>query len=279
MASYRPVRWPWEVAMLALCLWVYNLTRNAVPEKLDVAMGHATDVQKLQDWLHISFERPLNQFVADHEPLAQVMNYYYATLHFIVTIVVLVWLFRVFPRRYSGARTVLFVTSAVALLGYWFYPLAPPRLADLGYTDTLELYNTWGSFATPAVANHSNQYAAMPSLHTAWALWCGVCIVVCARRLWVRILGALYPVATVLAIVGTANHFVLDAVGGAAVLGIGFLAQYLITGRSAFVDAPLPPDDVPAAPDATAEVADEVGIPDFVERGEPAPVQTPTRSS
>jgi len=264
MAFHRPVRWQWEIVLLAACLWVYNMTRNAVPEKLEVATGNARDIQALQDWLHINFERSLNGFVAEHEPVAQVMNYYYATLHFIVTIAVLVWLFRVFPRRYAGARTVLFVTSAVALLGYWFYPLAPPRF-DPAYVDTLVRYHTWGSFGSPEVANHSNQYAAMPSLHTAWALWCGICIAVCARRMWVRVLGALYPVATVLVIVGTANHYVLDAVGGATVLGIGFLAQYLWWGRSPFRDAPLPPaDDEPAEPD-------EVDIPDFVERGEPAP--------
>ena len=123
-------------------MWVYNMTRNAVPEKLDVAMGHARDVQALQDWLHISVERSLNEFVAANEPVAQVMNYYYATLHFIVTIVVLVWLFRVFPRRYAGARTVLFLASAVALFGYWLYPLAPPRLAGTGYVDTLVKFHT-----------------------------------------------------------------------------------------------------------------------------------------
>ena len=260
---YRPLRWPWEVVLLALCLWVYNMVRNAAPEKVGTAMGHAHDVQALQDRLHVSFELSLNRFVADHEPVAQVMNYYYATLHFVVTIAVLVWLFRVHPRRYSGVRTVLFVASMVALVGFWLYPLAPPRLAQMGYVDTLKAFHTWGSFATPEVADHSNQYAAMPSLHTAWALWCGLALVVCARRTWVRVLGALYPVVTVVVIVGTANHFVLDAVAGAAVLGVGFLAQYLLSGQSAFRQAPLRPADVDG-PSAGIE------IPDFVERGEPA---------
>ncbi|MCL2089945.1 MAG: phosphatase PAP2 family protein [Micrococcales bacterium] len=259
LRSYRPLRWYWEVALLALCLWVYNLIRNAAPEKVGVAMGHAEDVQRLQDRLHISFELSFNRFVADHALVAQVMNYYYATLHFVVTIAVLVWVFRVHPRRYSGIRTALFVTSMVALLGFWLYPLAPPRLAEMGYVDTLREFNTWGSFARPEVADNSNQYAAMPSLHTAWALWSGLCLVVLARRAWVRILGVLYAVVTVVVIVGTANHFILDAVAGAAVLGCGFAVPYLLFGRSAFREAPPRPDEEAAVLD----------IPGF-ERGEPA---------
>lgn len=259
---YRSLHWYWEVALLALCLWVYNLIRNAAPEKVGVAMDHAEDVQRLQDRLHISVELSFNRFVAAHEPIAQVMNYYYATLHFVVTAAVLVWLFKAHPRRYSGARTVLFVTSMVALFGFWLFPLAPPRLAGMGYVDTLKVFHTWGSFATPEVANNSNQYAAMPSLHTAWAVWCGLCLVLCARRTWVRALGALYPAVTVVVIVGTANHFVLDAVAGAAVLGCGLAVPYLMFGRSAFREAPLRLADV--------EDVAVLDIPDFVERGEPS---------
>ena len=267
LRSYRPLRLYWEVALIALCLWVYNMIRNAAPENVGVAMGHAQDIQRLQDSLHIDFELSFNHVVAAHEPVAQVMNYYYATLHFIVTIAVLVWLFRVHPRRYSGARTVLFVTSMVALLGFWLYPLAPPRLAGMGHIDTLKVFHTWGSFATPEVANNSNQYAAMPSLHTAWALWCGLFVAVCARRTWVRVLGALYPAVTVVVIIGTVNHFILDAFAGAAVLGCGFLVVYLLFGRSAFRQAPLPVDPPRRAHDEDLPVLD---IPDFVERGEPS---------
>jgi hypothetical protein len=69
----------------------------------------------------------------------------------------------------------------------------------------------------------SNQYAAMPSLHTAWSLWCAVAIVRVARRRWVKILAVCYPICTVLVIMGTANHFILDAVGGLVSLTCGLL--------------------------------------------------------
>ncbi|MDQ1739520.1 MAG: hypothetical protein QOE53_1172 [Pseudonocardiales bacterium] len=240
LLHHRQPKWWQEVAIIGFCYWIYGQVRNLVPEQASIAARHGRGVQHLQDALHLNFERSLNRFVANHEPVAQAMNYYYATLHFVVTIGCLVWLFRAHPRIYRGARTVLFATSLIALAGFYLYPLAPPRLLpQYGYVDTVLKFHTWGSLADPNIAEHSNQYAAMPSLHMGWALWCGVVIYLCARRRWVRSLGVLYPVATLLVIVGTANHFIIDAVAGLAVLLIGGLVQYLLSGRSAFIEAPI----------------------------------------
>ena len=242
LLRHREPKWWQEVAIIGLCYWIYGKVRNLVPEQRSIAERHGRGVQHQQDALHLNFERSLNGYVADHEPLAQVMNYYYATLHFVVTIGCLIWLFRVHPRIYRGARTVLFAMSLLALAGFYLYPLAPPRLLpQYGYVDTLLKFHTWGSLADPDIAQHSNQYAAMPSLHIAWAMWSGIAIFVCARRWWVRALGLTYPFGTLFVIVGTANHFILDAVGGAAIMALGFAVQWLLSGRGAFVaptDAP-----------------------------------------
>jgi hypothetical protein len=244
LLHHRQPRWWQEVAIIGFCYWIYSEVRNAVPEQESIAMRHARSVQHLQDMLRLNFEKTLNVFVARHEPIAQVMNYYYATLHFVITIGALIWLYRAHPRIYRGARTVLFGTSLIALAGFYLYPLAPPRLmpAGVGYIDTLKVFHTWGSLADPKVAEHSNQFAAMPSLHIGWALWCGVAMAVCARRTWVKWLGISYPICTLLVIVGTANHFIIDAVGGLVVFLAGAGAQYLMSGRSAFAEAPHPPE-------------------------------------
>jgi hypothetical protein len=240
LLHHRQPKWYQEIAIIGFCYWIYGQVRNLVPEQASIAKRHGRGVQHLQDALHLNFERSVNRFVAEHEPVAQVMNYYYATLHFVVTIGCLVWLFRAHPRIYRGARTILFATSLIALAGFYLYPLAPPRLLpQYGYIDTVLKFHTWGSLADPNVAQHSNQFAAMPSLHMGWALWCGVSIYLCARRRWVRALGLIYPVTTLLVIVGTANHFLIDAVAGLAVFLLGGLVQYLFSGRSAFTEAPI----------------------------------------
>jgi hypothetical protein len=250
----RPTWWQ-EIAIIGIGYWLYTMGRNAVPEQKTIAIRHGNSVQHLQDTLHLNFELTINHFVARNEWLAQIMDYYYATLHFIVTIGVMVWLFVRRPHIYRGARTVLFVTTLLGLLGFYLYPLAPPRLlTQYSYVDTLLKFHTWGSLADPKIAEHSNQYAAMPSLHIAWAMWCGISIFMCARRRWVRILGLIYPFFTLMVIVGTANHFVFDAVGGAVVLALGFGLQWLLSAHGAYhapVDAPdfgMPDPPLPQMP-------------------------------
>jgi len=90
--QHREPRWWQEVAIIGFCYWLYSEVRNLVPEQQSIAMRHGRSVQHLQDALHLNFERSLNSFVAGHEWVAQVMDYYYATLHFIVTIGCLIWL-------------------------------------------------------------------------------------------------------------------------------------------------------------------------------------------
>jgi hypothetical protein len=248
LVRWRRPRWWQELAIIAIGYWLYSIGRNAVPEQASIALRHARSVQHLQDWLHLNFELSVNHFVAHTEWLAQVMDYYYATLHFIITLGVMLWLFARKPHIYRGARTALFATTLLALLGFYLYPLAPPRLLHgFGYVDTLIKFHTWGSLADPKIAAHSNQYAAMPSLHIAWALWCGISIFMCARRLWVRLLGLVYPFFTLVVIVGTANHFVTDALGGLAIIVLGFGIQWLLSGHGAYT----PPYDAPdfAMPD------------------------------
>lgn len=250
LLQHREPRWWQEVAIIGFCYWIYSEVRNLVPDQASIAMRHGRGVQRLQDKLHLNFERSLNGFVAHHEPIAQIMNYYYATLHFVITIGVLVWLYRWHPRIYRGARTVIFATSITALAGFYLYPLAPPRLlpASYGYVDTLAVFHTWGSLADPKVAEHSNQFAAMPSLHIGWALWCGASIFLCARPLWVRLLGLAYPLCTLLVIVGTANHYLVDALGGLAVFLVGIGFQFMLSGHGAFSQAPRARNTASSAP-------------------------------
>lgn len=237
----RPVWWQ-EVAIIAIGYWLYTLSRNAIPTQTSIAVRHGFSIQHIQDIVGLNFELSLNHWVAGHEWVAQIFDYYYATFHFIVTIGVMVWLFVKRPHIYRGARTVLFTLTLIALGGFALYPTAPPRLLpNYSYVDTVVHFHTWGSLADPDIAAHSNQYAAMPSLHIGWAMWAGAAIFMCARPMWVRALGLLYPVFTLVVILGTANHYILDAVGGAAIVALAFGVQALLSGHGAYT----PPYDAP----------------------------------
>lgn len=248
LLRYREPRLWQELILIGIGYYLYREARNLVPDQPGIAHRHGRSVQWLQDKMHLNFELSVNHFVDRHEWLAQFMDYYYATMHFVVTIAVLVWLFLARKRIYRGMRTALFATTLIGLAGFYLYPLAPPRLLpQFGYIDTLAKYHTWGSLADPNVAEHTNQFAAMPSLHIGWAVWCAVALWYCAKPLSLRILGLLYPVATLMVIVGTANHFILDAVGGLVVAAAGFGVQWLMSGHPAHAPAEdAPPED--AAP-------------------------------
>jgi PAP2 superfamily len=231
--AIRPPRWWQEIGFIAIVYYLYSLVRNAVPSHETGAFHRAKTVLAAESWLHIDFERSVNVFVAGQHWLAYVCNYYYATLHFVVTIGVLVWLYLKHPLRYRAIRSVLIMTNLVALIGFWFISVAPPRMLP-GYIDTVVKFHTWGSLASPGLAKESNQFAAMPSLHIGWSLWCAFAIVTLAKRPWVRALGALYPVATFFVIIGTANHFVLDAVGGVITLFLAIGIQRVLSGRRTY---------------------------------------------
>jgi hypothetical protein len=221
-APRRPRLW-FEILLIAVSYWVYSLVRNAVPQQESAAMRHANQIWKLEHQLGLAVEQTINHSVNSATWLIVGMNYYYATLHFVVTLGVLVWLYRKHPGRYGPARMMLFVTTGFALVGFYFYPLAPPRLMHgAAFVDTVKVHHTWGSMASGDLAHVSNQYAAMPSMHIGWSLWCGITIAMLARPLWAKVFGVSYPLATLLVIVATANHFWLDAIGGTLCLAAGF---------------------------------------------------------
>ncbi|MBC6461595.1 phosphatase PAP2 family protein [Actinomadura sp. HBU206391] len=225
--SGRPRLWA-ELLLIAVCYGAYSVVRNLVPTQHAAAMQRAHEILEAERALHLDFEFAVNQFFVDTRWLGVTANYYYATLHFIVTIGVLVWLYAWHPHHYVTYRWLLFGTTITALIGFWFYPLAPPRFLP-GYVDTVVAFNTWGLYDSSPIATVSNQYAAMPSLHTAWSLWCALAVITIVRSRWVKIVAAGYPIVTVVVILGTSNHFILDAVGGGAVLAGGYVLTQTLT--------------------------------------------------
>ena len=173
-------------------------------------------------------------------PLIVVANYLYGSLHFIVTIFVAVWLFRRYSDDYPRYRNALAIATGLALIGFTVFPLMPPRLLGdsglhLGFVDTLQRYKTIWSFDSGPAAKVSNQYAAMPSVHIAWSSFCALALVPRMKTRGRKILAASYPVLTLVVIVITANHYFIDAVGGLAILTIGWFVGNRVTraGRAA----------------------------------------------
>ncbi|OIK03544.1 bifunctional glycosyltransferase 87/phosphatase PAP2 family protein [Streptomyces monashensis] len=195
------------------------------------AEHHGHIVLGIERFLHIDIEHWVNHTVAKIEWLREFFSFYYESFHFVLPLTVLGILYWRRPVDYRWARASLGFATFLALIGFWFFPLAPPRLMPhLGIIDTVHGAQDFSKPNYGALTALTNQYAAMPSLHFGWALWCGVVIAIVAPKWWMKALGLLHPLLTVSAIVATGNHWVLDAVGGAAVVGAGFGLSYLLQG-------------------------------------------------
>ncbi|WP_087928305.1 bifunctional glycosyltransferase 87/phosphatase PAP2 family protein [Streptomyces albireticuli] len=220
-----------ELMLIRLGYWVYSFIRAGAPDERSLAESHGRQILAAEEFLRLDVEHAVNHFVAGVGWLTDGMNYYYGTFHFLVPLSLLGYLYVRRPGTYRWARTALSLATLLALAGFWAYPLAPPRLMPgLGYVDTANGPQDLDNPDFGALTELSNQYAAMPSLHIGWSLWCGVVIAAVASRPWLRWLGMLYPLLTFSVVVGTANHYVLDAAGGALVVLSGFAVQYALSG-------------------------------------------------
>jgi len=232
----------WWVEILAILGFygVYSAIRNANGTHPIHALDDARHIISIEHHIGIFHEETIQRWALHFKPLIITANYFYGSLHFIVTIGVAVWLFRKYSDDYPLYRNALAVTTALALIGFTVFPLMPPRLLGTygfhsGFVDTLQRYPTPWSFDSGPAARVSNQFAAMPSVHIAWSTWCALAMVPRLKKRSQRILAGAYPFITLTVIVVTANHYFLDAVGGLVILSVGFLASNRFTraGRGA----------------------------------------------
>jgi PAP2 superfamily len=212
-----------EVAIIIAGYFGYALVRLAVKASHTSAFAHAAQLWQAERLTHLNIEPPLNHLAAGHPALAQMAGYYYGLAHFTITPLVLAWLWLRRPAAFGPLRSALVLATTAANLVFWTWPAAPPRFAVPGMTDVLDRYHILGSGDPHGPDSLVNLYAAMPSLHVAWAAWCAAAVVIATRGRW-RHLAWLYPAATTLVVLASANHFVLDAAAGLAVMTLGLLA-------------------------------------------------------
>jgi hypothetical protein len=258
----RPRFWV-QVLIIGAFYVVYTFTRNqfgsatlAAGEEPAEAFRNALRVIDIEQAVGLYRELDVQRWFLPGGELQlgqwfiQFWNVFYGTAHFFVTIAAFVWIYLRAPGRFRYWRNVLGVATAAGIIGFALFPLMPPRLLDdsespygggrlaieqdvdpdeIAYVDTLAEYGGPWAFNKGPMKSLSNQFAAMPSLHIAWAIWCACVLWTLVRRRWARALLVLYPLATLFCIVVTANHFWLDGGGGVAVLAVGVLVAEQIS--------------------------------------------------
>ncbi len=233
----RPVRrshWWREVLLIATFYGLYTMVRDVRgdrPVSVFQATTNAHRIITLERNLGVFHEATIQHWFLHYRELIRLCDDYYGTAHFVVVVAVLALLFFRFPERYRLWRNTLAITTGLALIGFSFFPVLPPRLLPAGYhfVDTLRVFGGLWSFSSGAVNDVSNQYAAMPSLHAAWSTWCALALVPVIRPLWGKILMALYPVATIFCVIVTANHYFADVAAGVLLVAVSYVLARILT--------------------------------------------------
>jgi len=222
-----------QIVIVSLFDIAYELSRVLATGGRGAALAHAHSVVGAERSLGLFHELSVQRVALDSPGIVMdIANWTYFNAQFTVTFLFLLWAYLRHTDRYWTIRNTVIAADAIGLIGYLAYPTAPPRmLPHLGFVDTLN--GAAVNHHSGAIASLANPYAAMPSLHTAYALIFGVSGVMLARRWWMRGLWALYPGLVVFSIVATANHFILDAVAGAAVaLAAGTITTVVLPRRT-----------------------------------------------
>jgi PAP2 superfamily protein len=216
-----------ELGVLVLLFVVYNIVRALPATSAQVAIEHADRLLALEGPVFSRLELPLNQWLQATPVLAVAACYFYALLHYVATPTILLIARHRGGWPYWRGYWTLVLASALALVGYALFPVAPPRLVpDLGIVDVMRAYSDygwWGSAASAprGIGDATNQYAAMPSMHFGWALWCSLQMWGFGSRRW-RVLAVAYPSILLVVVLATGNHFVIDVVAGGACVAIAY---------------------------------------------------------
>jgi PAP2 superfamily len=269
----RPPRWWKEPLIIAAFYGIYSYARNQFGSANLAAGAEPTgafdNAQRVIHWersLGLFRERTVQGWFLGWHWFLRFWNVFYGSAHFVVTIAAFVWLYKRARGRFARWRNALAFTTALAIVGFSLFPVMPPRLLDdtgrfggarlvaernqtpSGFVDTLKRDGGLWNFDSGAMTRLSNQYAAMPSLHTAWSTWCAFVMWPLTRRRWARALTVLYPLATVFCIVLTANHYWIDGVGGVLALGVGVVLGRALDhwNQSRHAGRPTPSSAVPS---------------------------------
>jgi membrane-associated phospholipid phosphatase len=237
--SWLPKGWPdaiWQLGLFALADLCYETVRGVAEGNTAGAFENARSVVDLEQSLGLFFEHDLQSWVMNHRFLVDFANFMYVNSHFVITTSVLVWIYLRHNKQFYFVRNMFMVAMALALVGYLTMPTAPPRfLPELGFVDTIAYYADV-HHDSAFVTLFFNPYAAVPSMHVAFALMLAVPMMQLVRRRFVKVLWAFYPALVAWVVIVTGNHWWFDTAVGALVALTAGLVSHLVLSR-------LRPDD------------------------------------
>jgi hypothetical protein len=210
-----------QVSLFAAAYLAYRLVRGMVEGDANAAFAHARDLIGLERTLHLFVEPSIQAWASGSHLVMVLSSWLYVNAQTTVTFGALLYIYLRHNRNFYFVRNMFMIAMAIALVGYTVFPTAPPRfMPEWGFIDTVsDLTGVHVSHASAAATALFNPYAAVPSMHVAFALMIGWPLARLSRHRVVSVLWMLYPFLMAFVIVVTANHFIFDALLGALTAG------------------------------------------------------------
>ncbi len=213
------------VVLMALNV-AYNVVMRLSRGNAAAAINNAHGVVSVERFLGIAIVPQASHWLWSIHTLALICSYWYVIAQWVVAFGLLAWVWIKLPTEYYRVRQQWLWITAIGLLVFAVFPVAPPRLAETGVIDVIARLQTPGNFHHGALAAAADEYGAMPSLHMAWAAWCAACLWM-IRSTIVRIAAVAFVLFTAFVVVTTGNHYVTDVIAGLAVMPVAAIAQAL----------------------------------------------------
>jgi hypothetical protein len=206
-----------QVSLFVSAFLVYDLVRGLVEGRATAAFQHARELISIERTLHLFIEPSVQAWASGSHVLMVGASWLYVNAQSSIAIGALLYLYLRHNRSFYFVRNMFMIAMPLALIGYSLFPTAPPRfMPEWGFIDTVsDLTPVHVSHASGSMSALFNPYAAVPSMHVAFALMIGWPLARLARRPAARVLWSVYPFLMTFVIVATANHFILDALLGA----------------------------------------------------------------
>jgi membrane-associated phospholipid phosphatase len=209
-----------QIALFCGAYLAYRLVEGAVAAggtdgNSAIAFDHARDLISIERTLGIFVEPSVQSWASGSHLLMVLATYIYINAQTTILIALLLYLYLAHNRSYYFVRNMVFVAMGLGLIGYAFFPTAPPRfLPNWGFVDTVSQVTNTSSQNNDIMKIFINPYAAVPSMHVAFAAMIGWTLVRLVKSNVARVWWALWPALITFVTVITANHFLLDAVFG-----------------------------------------------------------------
>jgi membrane-associated phospholipid phosphatase len=219
-----------QIMLFCGAYWLYRIVRGQVDGRTAVAFENARHIVNIERALGLFVEPAVNSWAVAQEWIADAASWLYVNSHFTVTTVTLAYLYLRRNERFYFVRNMFMVAMGIALVGYLVFPTAPPRfLPELGFRDAVANFTGVGTQTSNVLFN---PFAAVPSMHVAFALMLGLSMASMTRRVWARALWWAYPLLVTFVVVATANHWWFDAFLGAVTAGISAIAAQALFARA-----------------------------------------------